>query len=153
MNLNVPGKMFRARLQNVRKHVHSENAHKAGKAVSYFSAQAEWIDMATGERFAGLEQTTLNYEELFTALPDLKIEVTHRYVAKDSIIEQVVVSGTHKGDWHGIPATNKKVRFPLCSIYRFDKANKIKSESAYYDFLTILKQVGLAPDVAVTKKS
>jgi steroid delta-isomerase-like uncharacterized protein len=132
------------RLKNIDDHVAGENKRDVDRATAVCSSDPEWIDMATGEHSKGQEAVKAHYRELFTALPDLSIEVVSRFVAADAIFEQVIVRGTHQGPWKGIPATNKKVEFPLCSVYTFDRDNMLKTEQSYYDELTILKQVGLA---------
>ena len=54
------------------------------------------------------------------ALPDLEIAVEHRHVAQDAIVVEVVIRGSHLGGWRGLPATGRRVEFPLCGMYTFD---------------------------------
>ena len=44
----------------------------------------------------------------------------------------------------GIAATGRKVSVPFCAVFTFTEDDRIKSEIAYYDRLTILEQLGVA---------
>ncbi len=54
-----------------------------------------------------------------------------------------MISGTHTGDWRGLPATGRKVSFPLCGIFTFDPGGRILGEKIYYDRASVLKQLGI----------
>ncbi|HKE60155.1 MAG TPA: ester cyclase, partial [Pyrinomonadaceae bacterium] len=81
--------------------------------------------------------------ELLHALPDLKIQVKGRHVAADSVIVEVTITGTHLGPWRGLPATGRKVEFPLCGIFEFDADDRLAAERIYYDRGAVLGQLGL----------
>jgi len=67
-----------------------------------------------------------------------------RHVADDAVIFEVLVRGTHTGTWKGIPPTGKRVEFPACAVFTFDDGDRIRSEIAYFDRLTVLSQLGVA---------
>ena len=51
----------------------------------------------------------------------------------------------HKGAFANIEATGKKVQVPGCSFYEFDLATrKIPAGRIYFDFATLLRQIGAA---------
>ena len=77
------------------------------------------------------------------ALPDLAIDVKHRHVAATSLVVEVIISGTHLGPWRGLPATGRRIEFPLCGVYTFDADNRLAGECIYYDRGTVLGQLGL----------
>jgi len=85
----------------------------------------------------------LFYGQLLKALPDLEIEVQKRHVTDDAIVVEVLIRGTHLGAWRGLPATGRRVQFPLCGIYTFDADDRLAGEKIYYDRGTVLKQVGV----------
>jgi steroid delta-isomerase-like uncharacterized protein len=78
-----------------------------------------------------------------TALPDLKIEVQRQHVTDDSILLEVIISGTHLAAWRGLPATGRRVEFPLCGVYSFDADDRLAGEKIYYDRATVLRQLGV----------
>lgn len=73
----------------------------------------------------------------------MKIDVKRRHVTDENIILEVTISGTHIGNWRGLPGTGKKFEFPLCAVYTFDDADKLAEERIYYDRATVLRQVGV----------
>jgi predicted ester cyclase len=77
------------------------------------------------------------------ALPDLAIDIKHRHVSGDAIVLEVVISGTHGGAWRGLPATARRLEFPLCAVYTFDAADRLAGERIYYDRGTVLRQLGI----------
>ncbi len=67
------------------------------------------------------------------ALPDLEIEVQSRHVGEEAIVVEVMIRGTHLGGWRGLPATGRRVEFPLCGVYTFDADDRLAGERIYYD--------------------
>jgi steroid delta-isomerase-like uncharacterized protein len=77
------------------------------------------------------------------ALPDLEIDVKRQHVTEDAILVEVIIRGTHLGDWRGLPATARRVEFPLCGVYTFDAKDRLAGEKIYYDRGTVLRQLGV----------
>jgi steroid delta-isomerase-like uncharacterized protein len=77
------------------------------------------------------------------ALPDLEIEVQHQHVTEDAILVEVMIRGTHLGGWRGLPATGRRIEFPLCGVYTFDVDDRLAGEKIYYDRGTVLRQLGI----------
>lgn len=65
-----------------------------------------------------------------------------RHATDEVVILECVISGTQLGEWRGLPATGRKVRFPLCAVYTFD-GDRLAGEKIYYDRATVLRQVGV----------
>ena len=59
------------------------------------------------------------YEDLLRAVPDLHIEVLKQHVSGDVVVLECEITGTHDGVWHGLPATGRPVKLPLCGVYTF----------------------------------
>jgi steroid delta-isomerase-like uncharacterized protein len=76
-------------------------------------------------------------------LPDLEIAVQRRYVTEEAILVEVLIRGTHLGAWRGLPATGRRVEFPLCGVYTFDANDNLAGEKIYYDRGTVLRQLGV----------
>jgi steroid delta-isomerase-like uncharacterized protein len=77
------------------------------------------------------------------ALPDLEIELKRQHVTDDAILVEVMIRGTHLGGWRGLPATGRRVEFPLCGVYTFDADDRLAGEKIYYDRGTVLRQLGV----------
>jgi len=42
-----------------------------------------------------------------------------------------------------LPATRRRVEFPLCGVYTFDADDRLAGERIYYDRGTVLRQLGV----------
>lgn len=132
-----------ARIALVEQHIRFENEHDLEGVLGTFGDTARYDDEPWGEHYAGLSGVRLFYEQLMKALPDLEIEIQHRYAAEDAVVVEVIIRGTHLGDWRGLPATGRRVEFPLCGVYTFDGDDRLAGERIYYDRGTVLRQLGI----------
>ena len=132
-----------ARERIVDEHVRTEVAHDLEGLVSTFDSAAEWRDLAGNETHSGHEGIRRLYAELFGGFPDFSLDVRRKHVASDAIILEVVATGTHNGVWKGIPATGRRVTFPICAIFTFSVNDKLTAEVVYYDRMTVLTQLGI----------
>lgn len=138
-----------ARLATVEEHVRCENRHDLEAVMATFGSDARYDDEPWQDHRMGREGVRSYYTELLASLPDLAIEVRRRYVAADAIILEVTIRGTHLGPWRGgMPATGRRVEFPLCAIYTFDTQDRLAGERIYYDRGAVMHQLGLFHDPA-----
>lgn len=140
---SLPTDRQSVRIALVEKHVRLENAHDLEGVVSTFGETAQYDDEPWNEHYRGIDGVRRFYEQLMRALPDLEIEVHRRHTAEDSIVLEVIIRGTHVGEWRGLPATGRSVEFPLCGVYTFDADNRLTGEKIYYDRATVLRQLGI----------
>jgi steroid delta-isomerase-like uncharacterized protein len=132
-----------ARVRTVEEHVRGENARDLGRIMQTFGAAARYDDEPWDEHHQGRDQVSAYYETLLRALPDLHIDVRRRHVSEDAIILEVIITGTHLGTWRGLPATGRRLEFPLCGVFTFDDEDRLQGEKIYYDRATVLRQVGM----------
>ncbi len=83
----------------------------------------------------------------FKAFPDLKIEVTSCFAVGNRQCEEFIFTGTHTGDFMGIPATGKGLSVRGVSIREF-RDGKTSKVSHYYDLATFMHQLGVLPQIA-----
>jgi steroid delta-isomerase-like uncharacterized protein len=138
----VPDKLD-GRIQLVEEHVQAENAHDLDRIMTTFGEQARYEDQPWDEYHQGADRVRGYYTQLLAALPDLHIAIERRHVTQDDVILEVTITGTHRGEWRGLPATGRRVRIPLCGVFTFDDAGKLAGERIYYDRAAILAQIGL----------
>jgi steroid delta-isomerase-like uncharacterized protein len=132
-----------ARLAVVEEHVRSENLHDLEGVMATFGAGARYDDEPWADHREGHDGVRSYYTELMRALPDLEIEIMRRHVASDCIVLEVEIRGTHRGAWRELPATGRRVDFPLCAVYTFDADDRLAGERIYYDRATVLRQLGV----------
>jgi steroid delta-isomerase-like uncharacterized protein len=75
---------------------------------------------------------------------DEVVELTSHFVAGTWAGAEWLMSGTHKGDLPGLPATNKKVSIRGASVLEL-QGNKLRRCSDYWDMATFLKQISVMP--------
>src|SRR5436305_495568 len=132
-----------ARIAVVEQHIRFENDHDLEGVLRTFGETARYDDEPWGEHYTGRDGVRSFYQQLMKALPDLEIVVQHRHLAEDAILVEVVIRGTHLGGWRGLPATGRRVEFPVCGVYTFDADNRLAGEKIYYDRGTVLRQLGI----------
>ncbi len=133
-----------ARLAVVEEHVRCENLHDLPGLMATFGYGARYDDEPWGDHRIGVDDVRAYYSELLASLPDLAIEIRNRHVSGESIVLEVTIRGTHLGVWRGgLPATGRRVEFPLCGVFTFDARDRIAGERIYYDRGTVMRQLGL----------
>src|SRR5512145_1600832 len=80
-------------------------------------------DFVENEEMPGLERSKEGVKQLFhmyrAAFPDLRMEVEDLLVSGDKAVARVRATGTHQGEFMGMPASGKPVDVQLIDITRF----------------------------------
>jgi steroid delta-isomerase-like uncharacterized protein len=76
-----------------------------------------------------------------TTFPDLRGTVNDLLVAEDRVAARVTWRGTHRGDFAGVPATNRPVSFAAFHIVRFAQGRAAEWWGTA-DLLSALRQIG-----------
>ena len=96
----------------------------------------------TGEDVHGLEVFKKQNSEFFRACPDLHFSIDDMIVEGDKVATRWTLTGTQKGAFAGIPATNKKRTISALYIDRL-AGGKFAEEWERYDTLGMMQQLGL----------
>ncbi len=118
------------------------------KSMAAYAADCEDIDVPSGATLHGPDghkRIALFFAENF---PDLRVELTDAFATED----QVVLEGTWRWNDTGplplpsgaLPATGRSGELRCCYVYQI-RNGKIVSVHHYYDMMTMLEQLGLAP--------
>jgi steroid delta-isomerase-like uncharacterized protein len=110
---SIPTDRRSARIAIVEQHIRLENQHDLEGVLDTFGANAHYDDGPWDEHFNGRDGVRQFYEQLMKALPDLEIKVQRQHVTEDAILVEVVIRGTHLGSWRGLPATGRRIEFPV----------------------------------------
>ncbi len=140
---SIPKDRRKARIAIVEQHIRMENEHALEGVLDTFGDTARYDDEAWGEHYKGADGVRLFYEQLMKALPDLEIEVQRWHLTDDAVLLEVMIRGTHLGEWRDLPATGRRVEVPLCGVYSFDADDRLAGEKIYYDRGTVLRQLGV----------
>jgi steroid delta-isomerase-like uncharacterized protein len=81
------------------------------------------------------------------SLPDLRFTIEQIIAEGDRVVSQLVMEGTHQGEWVGIAPTNKKVQIRMITIHRIANG-KIAEDWVLVESLGFFRQLGMIPDTA-----
>jgi predicted ester cyclase len=81
-----------------------------------------------------------------TAFPDMSVTVEDQIAEGDKVVTRVTIRGTHQGETEEFgPPTGRQIEGDLVTISRIE-GGKIVEDWDSYDNLTLLQQLGLAPE-------
>ncbi len=118
------------------------------KSVAAFAADSTLTNIPLGTTLAGSEgfkQLALFFAEAF---PGSRVELTNAFATEDQVVIEFTGRGTNTGPLHlptgDIPATGRSAELRFCDVIQI-RNGKIVSLHVYYDTMTMLQQLGLAP--------
>jgi steroid delta-isomerase-like uncharacterized protein len=79
-----------------------------------------------------------------SAFPDLTVTVDDQVAEGDKVVSRGTITGTHKGEFMGIPATGKSISMGAVSIFRIEDG-KIAERWGEVDTLGMMQQLGVVP--------
>ena len=122
-----------------------QNAHDLGPLEELFSPQyVDHSGMLSPELSVGLEGVKQFFTGMFAAFPDAHVLVHDQVAEGDKVVTRKTFNGTHKGDFMGIPATNKRVEFGIIDIMRVSNG-RIAEHWAVADLMSMMQQIGVIP--------
>ena len=106
-------------------------------------------DFVEHEESPGLEPTKEGVKRFFhmykAAFPDLRMEAEDVLVSGDKAVARVRGTGTHQGEFMGMPATGKNVDVQLIDIIRFGDDGLAHEHWGVFDALGMMQQLGAIP--------
>ena len=103
-------------------------------------------DFVEHEEFPGIPPTREGVKQTFAmfyaAFPDIHFRVDDLLAEGDLVAARVTVTGTHQGEFLGIPATNRVIQVWGMVIDRFE-GGKVKSTRILLDTLSLMQQLGV----------
>jgi steroid delta-isomerase-like uncharacterized protein len=76
------------------------------------------------------------------AVPDLTYTVEDQVAEGDKVVTRWRASGTHQGEFFGIPGSGNRIEMTGIQIDRFDESGKMVEEWPEYDLLGAMRQMG-----------
>ena len=83
------------------------------------------------------------FRMLIAAFPDMRMHVEDVVASGDKAGARVRVTGTHKGEFMGIPATGKSATVKLIDITRFGDDGLAREHWGVVDQLALMQQLGV----------
>lgn len=105
-------------------------------------------DFVEHEETPGLAPTKAGVKQFFgmymAAFPDLRMSPEDVLVSGDKAVARVRATGTHRGEFMGMPATNKSMNVQLIDIFRLG-GGKVHEHWGVLDALLMMQQLGVVP--------
>lgn len=120
------------------------NTGQTDLAGRVYSNHAVRIDPTQAQPARGVEEIVSYVTEIRKSFPDFRLEIKQSISEGDLVAVQWTCTGTHNGDYQGIPPTKRHVEIAGVTVNRID-AGKIVEERSYFDRLHLLQQLGVAP--------
>jgi len=132
----------------IKKHLADLTAAKWDDYKSALANNATYEEMATGTRVRGADEYVKAIQKWKRAFPDMRANNVSAKVSGDTVIVELQWEGTHTGSFDGpfgtIAPTNKHGTLKAVVVFRLEK-DKIVEARHYFDMLTMLTQLGIAP--------
>jgi predicted ester cyclase len=114
------------------------NKHNLSSIERYFGGNSVEGSPQAGKGSVGSKQFI---NEFFQAFPDWRATIEHIVAENDLVVVFLNGSGTHKGEFNGIPPTNKPVNIRSVELYKVVN-ERITGHWYVMDQLNLLKQTG-----------
>ncbi|MFG1816806.1 ester cyclase [Kribbella sp. NPDC049174] len=82
---------------------------------------------------------------LLHAFPDLHVKVEDLIAEDDKVVIRNTVTGTHRGEYMGVPPTGKRITYNEIFIFRFAE-DRITETWGIVNVLSQMRQLGLLPE-------
>jgi steroid delta-isomerase-like uncharacterized protein len=128
----------------VKRHADAENRHDVEATIATFHRPRYEVN---GQPSDGTEAVRELLQGLMNGFPDLHADIGKMRHADDAVFGEGLITGTHDGEWAGIPPTGRRIEVPVVGIFEFDD-DRLLCEKVYIDMATILTQIGVLPAIS-----
>jgi ketosteroid isomerase-like protein len=120
--------------------VEAANRHDAAAVADFFAADAVLWEPSYATPRRGRSALRRQFAELFMLLPDV-------WFTPETVLaqqERVIFEWTYRGTSHGL-STSRSAVLRECWVCRLNEDDLLADVRVYFDRLTLLRQLGLAP--------
>ncbi len=118
------------------------NKGNLDRASEYLVDQVRFHDPVFPNLNAGIQNVKNHIELCRRAFPDLKITVNDTIAERNEVVLNWTIRGTHKGQFLGMPPTNRHATIDGTSIYRLENS-KIAEAHANWNLASLMAQLGV----------
>ncbi len=120
------------------------NEHNPDAIDELYTPDLVWH--VPGQDIRGLEEAKQFSAMYTTAFPDLNATVEDVIAEGDKVVTRWTLRGTHRGEMEELgPPTGRQIELKGITIHRIE-GGKIVEEWESYDNLSMMQQLGLAPE-------
>ena len=106
-------------------------------------------DFVEHEETPGLTPTKAGVQDFFrmqrAAFPDMQIDAQDVIASGDKVVVRASYTGTHQGEFMGMPATGRSVDVQLIDIFRLGGEGLVHEHWGVLDALAMMQQLGVVP--------
>ena len=118
------------------------NAHDADAVAAVFAEDAVLREAGNPTEIRGRAAIRDRAIALLTAFPDLRLERVALVIDGTSHADRWVMTGTHRGELYGIPATGKSVRVEGSTFTRLGADGLVVEDVHFADLAGLFRQIG-----------
>lgn len=131
---------LRARRETiVQQHIHAENTADLDAMIASFHTPHYKV-VPMGAISDGEEAVRGLIGGLIQGFPDFHFEAVTIHHADTAVIVEGRMTGTHRGEWAGIPPQGKRMDISVACIFDFEE-DRLVNETVYFDFATLQRQI------------
>ena len=119
-------------------------SQQSGGDVLQLPGQLRCSSMGEAGQPADANAVRAMWVGIITAFPNIHIEPGPLYHGDTHVFMEVRMTGTHQGDFVGIPATGRSFDARVACLYEFEE-DQLVCERVYFDFAGIMRQLGVLP--------
>ena len=97
-----------------------------------------------GQELRGRDGIRGLWELFLSAFPDLSASVDESISEGDKVALRWRVTGTHTGEFLGIPASNRSMTLPITEVFRLENGILVEAWDQY-DRQHLMEQIGASP--------
>lgn len=137
-------------LRLIRTHYEAVNHNDLNAGAMLVDKNFEWQNVPMNIKRRG-QQGYRDYLNIWlTAMPDFQFEVKNMQANNDWVVTEFTGRGTNNGPLNSsegpIMPTGKKVEVQFCELFQI-KNGKIVKGTLYFDYATLIKQLGVVPEL------
>ncbi len=128
-------------MQLHQQHLAHQTQGNTGALQNDYAEHAVVEDSMYPQPFVGREAIMARKSIGMAAIPDLQIKVNNRVAHGSQVAVEWVATGTHSGDFPGLPATGRAFSIRGVTVV-VRQQGKIVREAIYYDMHEVRRQLG-----------
>jgi steroid delta-isomerase-like uncharacterized protein len=119
----------------------SLNKHNVAVVDKYYASDLIQHSPSMGQVIQGFKEFFIPF---FLAFPDIHVAIEHILAENHVVLVFLNWTGTHKGEFQGMPTTNKPISMRTADLFRIDDTNStIVEHWPVVDSLNLLQQTGM----------
>ena len=105
---------------------------------------ATYVNYSMPAPAAGPEGIKMSLDMFLAAFPDLHMTLEDVLGEEDKVVTRGYFTGTHQGEFNGIPATGNSVKVDYVDIWRLENSQAVENW-VQIDMMSMMQQLGVIP--------